>query len=232
MKNTVLSFWHDLSFTFRFFFRAGFQFQFHYFVMRAFMTSRQRKLAALLTIFVCSLSQSANGCIDDDATMAQLASDNNIEDISACVDVLAGCNGQNAVGRTIREICCATCADADLETPPINSKLPPTDETIQVFLLSGQSECGGSARVTDLDADPEYSELHGIIEDVWIGEYQKPDADDRFFIAPMDAGQARQHFGPEISFGERFHAVTGKRTMVVKYCVGGTLSLAIFSNFF
>ena len=190
------------------------------------MRSELRKFS--LFIFLFCLSDSVQSCVDDDAKIAELAAANNLTDISACVDVLSGCRRQDKAGETLRRFCCETCKDDDPDAPSVDSELPGTDETVQLFLLSGQSECVGSARASQengLDSDPEtYPDLQGDIEGVWFAGYKSPALENRFFIAPMNAGNDKRHFGPEISFGERIYSVTGKRTMVMKYCVGGTVS--------
>lgn len=162
-------------------------------------------------------------CVDDDERIAQLAAQLGRDDISACVDVQGGCGLQSQLGQVLRNVCCQTCADNDAGNAVVQTSLPGTDETVQVYLLAGQSECVGQAEATDLDADSQgYPALQGDIPGVWFAGYASPAATGRFFIAPMNAGTDRSMFGPEISFGERMYAVTGKRTLVMKYCVGGT----------
>mmetsp|Transcript_45667 Transcript_45667/g.110649 ORF Transcript_45667/g.110649 Transcript_45667/m.110649 type:complete len:502 (+) Transcript_45667:19-1524(+) len=169
------------------------------------------------------LTARVSACVDDDVRIAELAVQQGRDDISACVDVLGGCALQDQMGQTLREVCCQTCSDNDVGNGVVETSLPGTDETIQVYLLAGQSECTGQAEATDLDADSQgYPELQGDIPGVWFAGYASPAAADRFFIAPMNAGTDRSMFGPEISFGERMYAVTGKRTLVMKYCVGGS----------
>lgn len=174
--------------------------------------------ATLLSLWLITVS----ACVDDDVQIAQLAASRNQTDITACVDILGGCSLQNQLGEALRTICCQTCAD-DNDTSNMESDLPGTDETIQIYLLGGQSECVGQGKVADLDADSAtYPELQGDIPGVWFAGYSSQTSFDSFFIAPMNGGDVRSLFGPEISFGERMYAVTGKRTLVMKYCVGGT----------
>jgi len=177
----------------------------------------------ILALSFLSVTLTVSACIDDDERIAQLAAQQGRDDISACVDILAGCSLQNQMGQTLRSVCCQTCSDNDTGNPPVETSLPDTDETVQVYLLAGQSECTGQAEAIDLDADSQgYPELQGDIPGVWFAGYASPATTERFFIAPMNAGTDRSMFGPEISFGERMYAVTGKRTLVMKYCVGGT----------
>lgn len=164
-------------------------------------------------------------CVDDDEKIAELAAANGRSDISACVDAISACRGDNQLlGDTIRQLCCATCAEASSFNPQPESEFPPTDETVQIFLLSGQSECVGQAKASDLAADAStYPALQGDMEGVWFAGYSGGAGGiDRFIIAPMSGGVDRESFGPEISFGERIYSVTKKRTILMKYCVGGT----------
>ena len=171
-------------------------------------------------VLIC-ISNSSDACVDDDARIAEVAAANGIEDISACVDVSNQCGLQDQRGEVLRSLCCATCAENENLTP-VESELPPTDETVHVFLQAGQSECGGSANPVDLNADSKYANLHGDIDDVWFAGYKGKRREEGFFVAPMSAGVASLKFGPEVSFGERFHSITGKRTLILKYCMGGT----------
>lgn len=163
--------------------------------------------------------------MDDDATLATVAANNGYDDISGCIDVpTTACGLNNNIGNLVRQYCCDTC-NIDPNAPPPENELPDTDETLQVFLLSGQSECFGQARVGDLVADSStYPELQGEIDGVYFAGYKLPESTDRYFIAPMKAARDRPNgnFGPEVSFGERIHSITGKNTMIMKYCVGGT----------
>ena len=180
------------------------------------------QLIIKLALLLCVVTKSANGCVDDNARIAELAAMNGNEDVSACVDILGGCALQNAMGDALREICCVTCNDIQDDTPPEN-ELPPADETVRVFLLSGQSECSGAADPNDLNADPNYDELKGDIDGVWFAGYKGGrGSESSFFVAPMSADVARSTFGPEVSFGERYYSITGKRTLILKYCAGGT----------
>jgi len=177
----------------------------------------------ILALSFLPVTLSVSVCIDDDERIAKAAAKQGRDDITACVDVLGGCALENQMGQTLRSICCQTCSDNDVGNPLPETSLPPTDETVQVYLLSGQSECFGQAEAADLDADAQtYPELQGDIPGVWFAGYASPTSTDRFYIAPMNAGTDRSMFGPEISFGERMYAVTGKPTLVMKYCVGGT----------
>jgi len=171
----------------------------------------------------CCATCSAS-CVDDDAKIAELAAANGYSGITACVDVVTFCRVATELGNDVRQLCCATCADASPFNSQPESEFPPTDETVQVFLLSGQSECTGSATASDLAADAStYPALQGDIEGVWFAGYSGGAGEiDRFFIAPMSGGIDRERFGPEISFGERIYSVTKKRTIIMKYCVGGT----------
>jgi len=101
--------------------------------------------------------------------------------------------------------------------------LPPADgQPLQLFLVGGQSECTGGAKASDLNASNKYPELDGTIDGVWFAGYQEYYSPDRFFIAPLSAEADGPKFGPELSFGERIYNATNTRTMMVKYCVGGT----------
>jgi hypothetical protein len=182
------------------------------------------KKAAFGLLFAFLKLSVAEECVDNDQMVAQLAAINGLEDISACIDVLGGCSLQDNRGTLIRQHCCVTCADNFPGNPARESELPPTDETVQIFLLSGQSDCTGQASNVRLNADStSYPDLQGAIPGVWFASYSSPADIGRFFIAPMQAGSdGRSSFGPEISFGERIHAVTKKPTMIMKYCVGGT----------
>ncbi|CAJ1952939.1 unnamed protein product [Cylindrotheca closterium] len=186
------------------------------------MSRTFRILAAFTCLFQPSLAQ-GNECVDDDTQIALMGAQQGRNDMTACIDVMEGCNIQNHLGDSLREICCKTCSDYDPNKPAVATQLPSPGETVQVYLLAGQSECTGQAGVGELTADPQrYPELQGEISGVWFAGYASPAAVDRFFIAPMKAGRDRTLFGPEISFGERMHAVTGRPTMVMKYCSGGT----------
>mmetsp|Transcript_19164 Transcript_19164/g.47376 ORF Transcript_19164/g.47376 Transcript_19164/m.47376 type:complete len:568 (-) Transcript_19164:330-2033(-) len=187
------------------------------------MLSRTYQILAAFACLFQPFPVQGNECVDDDAQIALMGAQQGRDDMSACIDVMEGCNIQNHLGDSLREICCKTCSDYDPNKPAVATQLPSAGETIQVYLLAGQSECTGQAGAAELSADPQgYPELQGDIPGVWFAGYASPAAADRFFIAPMKAGRDRSLFGPEISFGERMHAVTGKPTMVMKYCTGGT----------
>ena len=106
----------------------------------------------------------------------------------------------------------------------IRNELPPNEHKnpVQLFLLSGQSEAAGAASSTLLLNDAtKYATLVGNITQSWLaGPYQ--DANNDFFISTMKVGKEKETFGPEISFAERIHIVSGKRVMIVKYAWGGT----------
>ena len=75
----------------------------------------------------------------------------------------------------------------------------------------------------DVNSNPKYSELHGDIDGVWFAGYSgRVGSVDSFFVQPMKADVAGNRFGPEVSFGERYHNITGERVLILKYCRGGT----------
>ncbi|KAL3942481.1 MAG: hypothetical protein SGBAC_003332 [Bacillariaceae sp.] len=187
------------------------------------MWPRTQRALVALAYGLQSFPIQGNECVDDDSQIALMGAQQGRDDMTACIDVMEGCDIQNHLGDSLREICCQTCSDYDSSKPAVATQLPNIGETIQIYILAGQSECTGQAGAGELSDDPQgYPELQGDIPGVWFAGYASPAAADRFFIAPMRAGRDRSLFGPELSFGERMHDVTGKPTMVMKYCSGGT----------
>ena len=93
----------------------------------------------LLAINILLYSKPSVGCQDDDEKIAKFAVMRGYEGVTGCSDVSRACALQNEVGDKLREVCCETCK--------VESIYPPNDgETVQVFLLSGQSECVGSGK--------------------------------------------------------------------------------------
>ena len=172
-----------------------------------------------LLLLVLLYSKPSVGCQDNDEMIAEFAARRGYEGVTGCSDVSRACSLQNKVGERLREVCCETCKDYGV----VESIYPPNDgETVQVFLLSGQSECVGSADPDDVNSDPKYSELHGDIDGVWFAGYSgRVGSVDSFFVQPMKA-DVGDRFGPEVSFGERYHNITGERVLILKYCRGGT----------
>ena len=160
-------------------------------------------------------------CVDDNAGIREISEQFGEGDISGCIDLSPGaCLMNNKLGQIAKEYCCQTCNEPD---DPIENDLPDTDETVQLFLLSGQSEACGAAQVTDLQNDATtYPYLQGEIDGTWFAGYRYSRRPENFFISKMQAGDEKATFGPEISFAERMHSLTGEPTMVMKYCNGGT----------
>jgi len=160
----------------------------------------------------------AIACTDNDAKIAELAASISETEVSGCADVGDLCEATGQQGVAIRKWCCATCGTG---SGP-GTSLPPAedDDPLEVFLLSGQSECTGSASAAMLneEGNEAYPLLVGTQSGVWFASW----TNNRFFIAPMQAGKGRGSFGPEISFGQRVHEATGSRVMVIKYCWGGS----------
>ena len=188
------------------------------------MTSSFRAVTGI--VFACSVlrtSLTAIACVDNDSEIARLAQERDLDNISGCVDILSECSRADQVGETLRSLCCETCSGLNLGEGTIEDDLPDDSETVHLFLFGGQSECKGQGRPDDLQADDSYAELQGQQEGIWFAGYQLPASKESYFIAPLQVGNDNPTgFGPEASFGQRIHAVTGKRVMMVKYCVGGT----------
>lgn len=185
----------------------------------------QRQLIGLVTVLIIQTAVTLGEnteCIDDDAAIVERAQQHNIENISGCIDVASACSRTDSSGELVRDLCCETCQDVGSDVP--ENSLPPSDEIVDLYYLGGQSECVGGASVELLEADSEnYLELQDEIDNVWFAGFKSPYTKDRFFVAPMKAGESRsEKFGPEISFGERIQSITGKRVIVVKYCEGGS----------
>jgi len=173
-------------------------------------------------------------CLDDDRGAQQISALVGRSAVSSCADVQQICRADTTNGRLARGFCCATCRgnsgggtgnEVVVPRKPVpENLLPPNDGApLQLFLLGGQSECVGGASASDLQADSEtYPELQGELDGVWFAGYHEAAATDRFFVRPLSADVDRSKFGPEVSFGERIYEITQTRTMVVKYCVGGT----------
>lgn len=176
--------------------------------------------------------QATDDCIDDDERLLKAVRSKHgeqaLERIKGCADVKRECDSPQ-----VKALCCLTCG-LQAPRPPAPSPpavlpprvLPPADPevgSVQLFLLGGQSECRGNGKQELLEQDPNYAELHGAQEGVWFAGWLSPNDHDRFLITRMRAGlQVPGLFGPEVSFGERLHAVTGERIMIVKHCIGGT----------
>ena len=183
-------------------------------------------------------------CEGDDVTkLTAILENNGYPTVRGCAEVSRFCTAGGIEGGTVRNHCCATCAG--LPPPPPDTKenpppppeqkeddlLPPRDKPLELYLLGGQSECDGKADPGDLllskdgSGGDEYPGLRGTIGGVWFAGYRDTPSPETFFVGPMSAGvDGRQHFGPEVSFGERIHNATGgaASVMVVKYCKGGT----------
>jgi len=161
-------------------------------------------------------------CVDNNEAIANLSNQHGDGSVSGCIDLDPGaCVKDNKQGQIAREYCCQTCLEPN---EPIENDLPTGTDVVDLFLLSGQSECSGAGQVSDLNIDSSgnYPNLQGVIDGVWFAGYRYQKRPENFFIRPMLAGEEKTTFGPELSFGERYHNVTGRRTMVVKYCNGGT----------
>ncbi|HTJ79909.1 MAG TPA: sialate O-acetylesterase [Rariglobus sp.] len=82
-------------------------------------------------------------------------------------------------------------------------------ETIEVYLVGGQSNCSGHAPAKDLSA-----------------KWQAPQAD-VFYSFKDDTGPLtpRETFGPEVSFGRSmadYFKASGKKVALLQYAIGGT----------
>ncbi len=167
---------------------------------------------------VAFLGSLVTACVDDDAKLQSFANQmcpTNPPscDIKGCVDVGALCSADGAQGDKIRELCCLTC------TPPTDDILPSLPPSgAHVFLLAGQSNCVGQASKSLLNRDGNFPELVGEQSGVWFAGYR----DNLFYNSTMEAGKASNMFGPEISFGQRYHELSGAPVLIVKYCWGGS----------
>jgi len=102
-------------------------------------------------------------------------------------------------------------------------RLPPTTETLHVFLLAGQSESVGKASTDKLIADNRYATYHDEQSSVWFAGHSRITND--LVIVPMKPGLGtgeRGTFGPEVSMGYHFHRVTNEPVMIIKLAWGGT----------
>ena len=101
--------------------------------------------------------------------------------------------------------------------------LPPTTETVHLFLYGGQSNCVGKAKIDRLLEDDNYSDYHKEQSGVWFAG--RSDDTDDFVIGPMTPGLengSRGTFGAQVSMGYHYHRVTNKHVMIVKLGAGGT----------
>lgn len=121
-----------------------------------------------------------------------------------------------------QEYCCDYCAGNTVEAdfPP-----PDDEDPVQVYALGGQSNCAGSA---DADLMMENQDHLALLErnttksKVWYAGLTQRGKPDSFRVVPLFAGSEGQRFGPEVPIGYRLQELTGKRVLILKYCLGGT----------
>ena len=137
------------------------------------------------------------------------------------VTVPSGCgDAACAHPREKEEFCCESCSPN-----VIAAELPPPDDEdpVHVYALGGQSNCAGSANANQMYKNQDNVELlerNTTVSKVWYGGLTERGDPDSFKIVPLFAGSEGQKFGPEVSLGHRLQELTGKRVLVVKYCIG------------
>merc|ERR1740130_351995 len=170
-----------------------------------------------------NLHPTGEWCEDDHEGVRRAAKERGHPEVTGCIDVGGYCATNDPMGNGVRRLCCATCT-ATLG-PPAQSLPPKSAGPVDLYLLAGQSGCVGMSSVPQMRASRKYTELDKEQPGVWFAGYRGIQAPENFAIAPMSPGVGSggaTTFGPELSLGERLHALTGRPVVLMKYCWGGS----------
>jgi len=170
-----------------------------------------------------SLHPTGESCEDDDEGVRRAAKERGHPEVTGCVDVGGYCGTDDPMGNGVRRLCCVTCT---APSSPRAQSLPPSGGgPVDLYLLAGQSGCVGLSSVSAMRASKNHATLDKEQSGVWFAGYRGLQTPENFAIVPMSPGVGSggaTTFGPELSLGERLHALTGRPVVLMKYCWGGS----------